>query len=452
LRGINISGVTFTGTNMSLNNEMRLLQESSGIVGEFNYGQVQGESYNPKYWEGNYRLGRNYLRYHANRYTLTSGGGKGSHEGWVENYYSVSGTALRLYNNSTNKNLIARVDIQPEKIQIADNWNDVNAGVILNANGSLSASTIEARGTLTAKSNVDISGNTIFRTTTDFQGSSIFRSTMDVQGNAVFRTDLSIGGKFVLGSSADINGSVILRSTLDVQGNSVFRTNLDVNGQLIVGSSMDITGSTVLRSTLDVKGAQVNRSTTDFEGSAIFRSQVEFRGLVDLQNSLKSTFIYNQTTSAAANVYIGGDGYFRRSTSAKKYKEDIQEVNLSDGYAERILNLKPKYWYDKAEVNENGGSYEGLNRYYGLIAEDVVEVGLPEYALFTPPDEEGNREVDGIAYDRLWTLLIPITKKHHDEINLLKLENQYLKQENQKFKQEVSLLRIKINELEALIV
>lgn len=378
LRGIDISGVTFTGTNMSLNNELRLLYSSSGIVGQFNYGQVQGESYNPKYWDGDYRLGKNYLKFLANRYTLTSGGGRGTHDGYVEGYYSVSGTALRLYNNSTNKNLIARVDIQPEKIQIADNWNDESAGVILTSDGKVSASTLEARGTLLAKSNADISGG------------AIFRSILDVQGGAYFR------------------------SNIDIQGSALFRTNIDVQGSMIL------------------------RTTTSFDGIATFNSRTVFKGLADFQGSVKASFVYDTTTSASANLYIGGDGYLRRSTSATKYKTDIQEVDLSEGYAEKILNLVPKSWYDKGEIERNNGSTNGLKRHHGLIAEDLEAVGLKEYVVYV------DGEIEGLEYDRLWTLLIPITKDNKKDIQQLMDELNWLKTENQYLKQKIKVLEEKI--------
>uniref|UniRef100_UPI001EE6EF8E tail fiber domain-containing protein n=1 Tax=Caenibacillus caldisaponilyticus TaxID=1674942 RepID=UPI001EE6EF8E len=153
---------------------------------------------------------------------------------------------------------------------------------------------------------------------------------------------------------------------------------------------------------------------------------------------IQSYPVYNRTYSGSANMYVTSNGVLGRISSAMKYKADIQEVPLDNGYAERILGLKPKSWFDKTEISENGGSTDGLRRHYGLIAEDVVAVGLPEYATYN------GDELEGIEYDRLWTLLIPVSADHHDRIAWLETENDYLKQ-------YVTYLENRINELETKI-
>ncbi|WP_078597109.1 Gp37-like protein [Evansella clarkii] len=121
----------------------------------------------------------------------------------------------------------------------------------------------------------------------------------------------------------------------------------------------------------------------------------------------------DNTSSNQANVRIANDGSgeyrFYRSTSAEKYKTDIQEVNV-DPY--KLLDLTPKSWYDIAEVEENGGTTEGLSRYYGLIADDFEAVGLPEYVDYMDGEVENYQE-------RAWTLLIPIVKELKSRIDEL---------------------------------
>ncbi len=142
--------------------------------------------------------------------------------------------------------------------------------------------------------------------------------------------------------------------------------------------------------------------------------------------------IYARTTSSAANVFVSTAGTLVRSTSATKYKIDIEPKSTDD----RILQLQPKTWYDKHEVETNAEiltkEYEGeilevadtpyIERHAGLIAEDLLEAGLGEYVAYGPSDEQGNREVEGIQYDRLWVELIPIIKKQQEEIENLKKE------------------------------
>ena len=125
---------------------------------------------------------------------------------------------------------------------------------------------------------------------------------------------------------------------------------------------------------------------------------------VDTDGTLYSKPTYNTTTSNAANVRIGidsdGESRFLRTSSAKKYKHDIQ---LSDVDPYKILDLEIKSWYDKREYEENGKSTDGLRRYHALVADDVADV-LPEFAEYNHEGEVENYN------DRVFSLLIPIVK------------------------------------------
>ncbi|CAN2247504.1 phage tail spike protein [Bacillus vallismortis] len=134
-----------------------------------------------------------------------------------------------------------------------------------------------------------------------------------------------------------------------------------------------------------------------------------------------SKAIYNRTYSSAANVHITSYGTLGRVTSASKYKLNIEGFP-TDKY-DRVLELIPKTWYDKSAVEnyaESLANGEGdmveeeapyITRIPGLIAEDVEAAGLSEFVSYGEPDENGKREIEGLMYDRLITLLIPIVKR-----------------------------------------
>src|SRR5690625_1298990 len=132
---------------------------------------------------------------------------------------------------------------------------------------------------------------------------------------------------------------------------------------------------------------------------------------VDTDGTLYSTPTYNTTSSNAANVRIGidsdGESRFLRTSSAKKYKHDIQ---LSDVDPYKILDLEIKSWYDKREYEENGESTDGLRRYHALVADDVADV-LPEFADYNHEGEVENYN------DRVFSLLIPIVKELKERID-----------------------------------
>ncbi|MGN7309922.1 phage tail spike protein [Alkalicoccobacillus gibsonii] len=511
LYGINISGVTFQGEDMTLNNQLRMLNEYSGVVGNYDYGpETLGETFNPRYYVGSYRLGTNHLRFLADTYEARSGGGKGGHLGFTATYYGSDYIKMRNYPNSDTLSMRRRVDISADQIHISDNWNDTS-GVFLLPSGTASASTIEARGNLLARSTTDLQGNVLMRSNLDIQGSTIFRTTFDVQGEALFRTDarflggfstttgITVGGNAVFTSTIDVRGSAIYRSTMDFQGSAIFRTGVEIRGtgtftsalqargtlsvneQATFSSSIDVQGSTIFRSTndfqgstifrtgveirgkgtfrtdidvsgsissgssIDIGGNAIFRTTSDFRGGALFRSSADMQGLViarstlDVRGELTSSAVYSKTTSATANVHVASNGLIGRATSALKYKTNIKEVE-TEGYAERLLQIPLKSWEDKAEHYENkavGSKNAPIQRYYGMVAEDVYMAGLEAYVTFDPD----TGEIEGIQYDRLMTLAIPIIKKQQERIS--RLEKQTNDQSD-----EINLLRKRIIKLE----
>ena len=145
-----------------------------------------------------------------------------------------------------------------------------------------------------------------------------------------------------------------------------------------------------------------------------------------------SNSIFERTYSNSANMYITSAGTIGRVTSASKYKLEIEPAKIADN-AERLLELDVKSWYDKAgteayadyltkkELGEevDAGDIPYVERSYGLIAEELAEVGLSEFVAYGDADENGNREIEGIQYDRVWTLLIPIVKRQAERIEAL---------------------------------
>ncbi|HDD0309220.1 TPA: hypothetical protein O9547_002643 [Staphylococcus aureus] len=151
-------------------------------------------------------------------------------------------------------------------------------------------------------------------------------------------------------------------------------------------------------------------------------------GSDDAGDRIASNSIYRRTYSAAANLHITSAGTIGRSTSARKYKLSIEnqynDSNEQLEHSKAILNLPIRTWFDKAEseilakeLREDrklsDDTYK-LERYVGLIAEEVENLGLKEFVTY---DDRG--EVEGIAYDRLWIHLIPVIKDQQLKIEKL---------------------------------
>lgn len=125
---------------------------------------------------------------------------------------------------------------------------------------------------------------------------------------------------------------------------------------------------------------------------------------------------YNKTTSAGANVYVAEDGALLRSSSARKYKTDIQDAD--NGYGNKLIEFAPKKWIDKVEkkrYEEDPVNNKKPGYYYGLIADDLDAAGLDMLVNYG-----ADGEVEGINYDRLAVALLPVIKSLKDQVASLK--------------------------------
>ncbi|WP_436675896.1 hypothetical protein [Lactiplantibacillus plantarum] len=136
-----------------------------------------------------------------------------------------------------------------------------------------------------------------------------------------------------------------------------------------------------------------------------------------------SASIYNRTYSGGSTVTVTGVGTLGRITSASKYKLAIAREPQVES-ADRLLTIDPSSWVDLeaakavARNKSNGEALleheQSLNRYHGLIAEDLRDAGLDEFVIYGK-----NGEIEGIQYDRLWTVLIPKIKQLNERLNEL---------------------------------
>lgn len=123
-----------------------------------------------------------------------------------------------------------------------------------------------------------------------------------------------------------------------------------------------------------------------------------------------------KTTGSAPNVYVAPDGALVRSTSASKYKTDIQR-SYSTEYGDKLLNLPTAIWTDKGQKEryEAGKRHIKPEKYFGMIAEDLADAGLDLLVSRNPE----THEIEGIQYERMAPALLPVIKKLKDKVNRL---------------------------------
>ena len=112
---------------------------------------------------------------------------------------------------------------------------------------------------------------------------------------------------------------------------------------------------------------------------------------------------YNTTSSDAANVRVLSNGNIVRSTSSRKYKNSITDA--SKGLTE-LNNLRPVTYK---------GNNDGETVFYGLIAEEVHDVGLTEFVEYNDDNEP-----DALRYPHMVSLCIKAIQELKTELDATK--------------------------------
>lgn len=152
---------------------------------------------------------------------------------------------------------------------------------------------------------------------------------------------------------------------------------------------------------------------------------IEFTRTDNRGMMIRAKGVYNNTGGDSPNLFIRSSGYIYRSTSARKYKEDIEYMhNLEQ--AKQLLHINPASWIDKAEKEAfREGKERTLPRRVGFIADDFEALGLDEVVV---RDEKG--EIEGLAYDKISIYIIPLLKDLYYKLGVLEKEINELKGKN----------------------
>lgn len=214
----------------------------------------------------------------------------------------------------------------------------------------------------------------------------------------------------------------------DSKGNTLLRTYMDATG-LYMNSGGTSSVNTVL--------TQQGLTTTNVNAlGTITGDSLATNGTFNaalgtgntygfsIGSQVVSPMIRANSYTYASNVFISSYGTMGLTTSTKANKLDIVDVPnmLQKGY--NLLTLNPRQWFDKTSVEAyadvqsgNSDSIESvvnIKPVTGMVAEEVASAGLDDYVV-----KDENNKVQGLAYDRLWTLLLPVLRDMNDKINKL---------------------------------
>ncbi len=286
----------------------------------------------------------------------------------VSGAFGTSTTGITLSNSTSfNASNIARFDFRVNNSfggleRIADIW-ALNPNAAANNGGALVFGT-SANGTATTpteRMRLDSSGNVGIGTSSPSRKLEV--SSNDAQTDLmVSRTSNGLGAILRWDNTAGAahlytNGAYpLLFGT-----NNTERARIDTSGNLLVGTTS-------------------NPSSY----RALINGSLSASGSVSFPQS------NNDTTAAAANMNIQGDGFLRRSTSALKYKQDIRDLESKD-----ISALRPVRYKSKCAGDDQ------TKDHFGLIADEAADAGFEELVT-----RGSDGEVEGFQYERLTVVLV----------------------------------------------
>jgi hypothetical protein len=180
-------------------------------------------------------------------------------------------------------------------------------------------------------------------------------------------------------------------------------------GSIIVEAGGDITledGDFVAGT---VTAGTVTGATTVSAGTSVTAPAAVISGDVTAHNlqlgangTVWSTYaLNNPVTTGYFALYVNSDGRVGRTPSARKYKQDIANFSPSE---QAVFAIQLRQFRIKAAVAELG---DNAPIEHGLIAEELVELGLDWLVLFGPGGEP-----EGIAYEKVALALIPAVQEH----------------------------------------
>ena len=142
-----------------------------------------------------------------------------------------------------------------------------------------------------------------------------------------------------------------------------------------------------------------------------FGNSVKFR--INSTGVLYNQATYTNTTGNSANVSVpNSDGQFYRSTSSRKYKDNI--TTLTDALADKILDCRPVSYTSTCNADDK------TKIFYGMIAEEVHEV---DTSLVLYDNEPETPEPEGVQYDRFVPALINLVKRQKAQIEKIEQDN-----------------------------
>ena len=136
-------------------------------------------------------------------------------------------------------------------------------------------------------------------------------------------------------------------------------------------------------------------TTPDGAGDQVLRMTIDKDGFLNVPG------VYTGNTSSAANVHVTSGGFIYRSTSARKYKTNIQNYTVG---LDKVNQMQPISYKSLTDTIVDSDNVD--KTYAGLLADDIHDLGLSEFVEYAE-----NGEVENLFYDRMVAVCINAIKE-----------------------------------------
>lgn len=200
-------------------------------------------------------------------------------------------------------------------------------------------------------------------------------------------------------------GLLVMRA----DGRSTFWAGEKTDGSFEVVLGTDASPTSFLGGTsagwVDLKGAYAK-----LRGESGLFLETGSGGQVQIGLGATNVFLGHATTGAAANCLLTDTGAVYRSTSSRRYKNDIRDARIDP---DAVLRLRGRTWTAKPHEGDEYDPTKG-RRLVGFIAEELDDLGLTDFVLYDDEDRP-----DAIQYDRLSVALLAVLQRQEKTIETL---------------------------------